>query len=164
MHLDFHLPIRVTRQTALEKLAILDRLVRRNARQPPGEAFEFAGLGQLAIQARRTDFQNVMRSGNQILNVQQHAQLLAHGLAIAVADAFGLIDEDPQKPLLAHFPFDVDNFDSGRMRGPFRRVADAFYFQGLASPGQEPTPGADCQQKSGLAPTRKCDRFQPSKV
>src|SRR6266446_8773526 len=84
------------------------------------------------------------------LNVEDHAQLLADALAIGVADLrIGVvgnlrrpylprriayrrrrlrnsIDVHPQEPLLADFPFDINDFQAFRTRHPLGSAADFF--------------------------------------
>ena len=67
------------------------------------ESFVIRRLHQLAIQARRTDFQNVTGAGNQVLDIEDHAQLLADALAIVMADTKALRvaqvpEGDPDRP------------------------------------------------------------------
>ncbi len=99
--------------------------MRRDSCQPPGESLEFSRLRELAVQPRRTDLQNIVRPGNQILHVEDYAQLVADGLAIPVADAFRLIDVDAQEALLADLPFHVHHFHAQRARHALGRIADA---------------------------------------
>ncbi len=128
----------------------------------PANRSNSPGLRQLAIQARRADFQHIARSRHQILDVQQHAQLLAYGLAVAVADALGLVDEHPQESLLADLPFDVDNFYPSRMRSPFGRVANALQFQGLAFTGAARRPELLANKKVGSRPLGHATGFNPA--
>src|SRR6267378_2121479 len=116
--------------------------------KPARKALEIRWPLQRPVQPRRTDFQDVSRPGNQFLDVEDHAQLLADALAIRVADLrIGVmrnlrrpylphcianhrrwlrypIDVHPQEPLLADFPFDINDFQAFRTRHPFGSAAD----------------------------------------
>ena len=84
--------------------------------QPPSEASVVSLPDQLPVQARGTDLEHITRPGHHVLHVQDNAQLLAHTLAILVADAQILrvrgtrqpVKIDAQQPLLSHFPLDVE--------------------------------------------------------
>ena len=151
----FTRPSAVPRQASFEEFRILDGFDRRNSSQAADKSLEIGRLGQLAIQTRRADLQNVAGPGNEVLDVEKHAQLFADGLAIAMTDSFRFIDVNAQKSLLADFPFDIDYFDPGRAGGAFGGVAYALQLHGLPAVAEH-----FLQQKSGLAPTRMCDRLR----
>src|ERR1019366_9281234 len=125
LHFDPDLAVGEPRQTALEKFLIPDRVNRRDARQPSGKPFELGRFGQLAVEPRGTHLKDIMRPRNQIFHVHDHAELIADGLAILVADALGLIDVDAEEALLADLPFNVDHFHAQRPRHALGRFADA---------------------------------------
>jgi len=142
-----------------------------NLRKPSSKAFEVGGLEQLAIESRRTDFQNVSRARNQFFHVQNDTQLLADGLTIAVADTFRLVNKNAKQALLANFPLEVDNFEPQRMRDAIGRSTNSIEFH-MDTEETPPSRGKListtlagallsqeilCQQKSGLAPTRSFD-------
>ena len=125
-----------------KKLGLADGLDRRNLRQTARKASEIPGLFQRAIHSRRTDFQDIARTGHQLLHVQNYAQLLADPLAIRVTDlgegvwrrtALGRfrrlrggqpVDVHPQKALLTDLPFDIHDFQALRTCYPFGGFAD----------------------------------------
>src|SRR5271156_4232019 len=92
LHFDLYLAVGDTRQTAFKIFLILHGFRGRDSRQPPGESHKLRRLGQLAIESGRTHLKDIGRPRNQILNVENHAELIADSFAILVADAFGLID------------------------------------------------------------------------
>src|SRR6266700_3378090 len=63
---------------------------------PPCEVFILAGLPELAVESWRGDFERVAR-GEQILNVQDRAHLLADQFAVAVRHAAGLVNINPEQ-------------------------------------------------------------------
>src|SRR5262249_2386734 len=153
LHADFS--VRITFQAPFKKLGFADGFAGRNLRQAPGEALELRGLFQRAIHSRRADFQDVTRPRNQLFHVENHAELLAHALAIGVADVgertwripcFNRIcelrgghtvDVHPEKPLLADLPFDIHDFQAFGTRHTFRGVADFFQIH-LKTPRPKP--------------------------
>src|SRR5271165_5776286 len=82
-----HVAVGKTRETALKKLGVADRFAGGDFRQAPGKPGEMLRLGESPVHSRRADLQRVARRArDQILNVEDDAQLLANALAIRVTD------------------------------------------------------------------------------
>ena len=73
-----------------------DRLAQDQARAPPGEIGEVAGLDELPIKSRRRNLQHIAPR-DRVFDVQNRAQLLAHQLAVGVRNSLALIDVNPQE-------------------------------------------------------------------
>ena len=105
----------------------------------PDEALVIRGLDQFPVQPRRTHFQNISRPRNQIFHVQDHAQLLAHPLAILVSDtqpfrilrAGQPVNVHTQHALLANLPFDVEDLEAQRACHPLSRLSNLFQLHSI---------------------------------
>src|SRR5215813_9136567 len=74
---------------------------------------------QLPLHAGRADLERV-GPGHNVLHVQNRTHLLRDQFAVAMGDAFGLVDGNSQKPVpSAAFQLDFNNLDSFRLRDPF---------------------------------------------
>src|SRR5271170_7421476 len=71
----FDIAVGNTCEPALEILCVLDGLVQPNLCEPPGKSLVVRGLDQLPIESRRTDFEHVTWTGDQVFYIQNHAQL-----------------------------------------------------------------------------------------
>src|SRR6185437_5450584 len=106
-------------------------------------------FNEFAFDAGRGDLKRIMPARNHIFDVQNSANLLRNQLAIAVGDAFGLIDRDADEAVVpAAFYLYLDHFYSLR---PSDSLSDLFDF-GRNCFRHRCQPVGD-QQKSGLSPT-----------
>src|ERR1700719_3950713 len=131
---------------------------------------KFSGFRKLPVQAWRTYFQNVRRPRNQILHIEDYAQLIADDFAILVAYAFRLIDVDAEEAFFSNLPFDVHHVHSNRPRHALGCLADAllihhsrfpmppYSFLAIAEPAI--CIRVSAQQKSGLSHTECFDRLR----
>jgi len=81
------------------------RLEGLNLDQRAGKPFEILVPSQLAIQPRRTGFQRVLGTRNQIFHIQQYAKIPAERGAILVCDAGELLDLELARLRLLNQPF-----------------------------------------------------------
>src|SRR5215469_1815454 len=130
-----HGTIRIAGEPPLEKLLLLHGLVQPNLGAPPDKSLVVGRLQQLPVKAGRADLEYIPGSRNQVVHVQDHAELLADALAVLVTDprAFGVlgagrpVDINPQKPLLADLPLDVKDFQA--LRASHALGGGAYLFQ-----------------------------------
>ena len=78
-------------QPPLPVPVVADRLKGLHLHQAALKPFKILRLAQLAVQTRRTRFQRVLRAGNQVFHVQQHAKIPAERGAILMCDAGELL-------------------------------------------------------------------------
>src|SRR5579872_3446202 len=76
-----------------------------------------------------------------------------------MTDPARLIDVDPQKSLLPDLPFHIHHFHARGAGGPLGSVADAIQLHRSMVKSWRRSGSLSLQQKSGLAPTRTCDRL-----
>src|SRR5581483_6543286 len=89
------------------------------------KAFVIVRLEKLALHARRTDFESVAASWQDVFNVEDGPDLLGHQFAIGVSDAGRLIDRDTDQSLVAAaFNFDLDQFHTFRLNYALRDFLD----------------------------------------
>src|SRR5208282_3099129 len=159
VHLELNHSVRETRQPPFEEISRFDGLRKRNLCAPPRESLELGRLDELAVQARRTHLQNVRRTRDELLDVEDGPEFVAHPLAIPVAHPSGLVQDDPEKALAPHLPLDVQHVQPGGARHPFRRLANLFELHPVAGRGFTSTDtrlvaGLPANKKVGLRPLR----------
>src|ERR1035441_8786640 len=86
-------------QGAFPMALVFDRRAQGDLGLLPLEPLVVARFEQLALEARRADFQRVM-AGHHILDVQNGADLMRDRLAIGVGYALGLVDRNAHKLVL----------------------------------------------------------------
>src|SRR5207248_6518762 len=172
--------------TPFKELRVSHWLRRGNLRQPTTEPLEVRGLLERPIHPRGADLQDVAGPGNQFFHVQNHAELLADPLAIRVADLWkrvvhhlagpkcpaGIanhrrrlrhaVDVHAQEPLLADFPFDINDFQAFRTRHALGGRAD---FLQIHCRDSTTVAGSHCtppgpNKKVGSRPLNRSTRFR----
>src|SRR5579883_673382 len=68
---------------------------------PAREALKLLGFREPALDARRADLQRVGASRDCVLHIQDGAHVLRDELAVGMADALRLVDDDAQDPARA---------------------------------------------------------------
>src|SRR5271155_4233075 len=85
---------RETFQRADPMALILDGLAQHYFDLLPNKSLEFLGPGQLSFDSRRTDFERVARARNDILYVQNGADVVGNKFTIGMSDARGFVDKN----------------------------------------------------------------------
>src|ERR1700722_1292068 len=186
LQLQPHFPVPKSRQPSLKILLILHGFSRRNLCHPSPKPLVLPRFPKRTVHARRTHLQDVARARNQLLHIQDHAELLADTLAIRMANSQlptlarlrwrqnqprrvghprpsfrHPIDDHAQEALLPHLPLNIIYFQAFRPRHALGGFPNFFQIQPKtpqAMPGS--TALQPAQQKSGLAPTHPCDLLQ----
>src|ERR1700678_1896010 len=159
-------PVRVTREPRFEIRLLFYRFSQPNLRKPPDEAFIIRWRQQFPVKPWPTDFQCVRRSRNQVLDVEDDAQLFADVLAVDMADTKAVrilragqpVNEDTQQTLLAYPPFYVENVEAERACHALRCLSNLSQFHSIpisivSSAGQN-----DPNPPSPSSPSARCPK------
>src|ERR1044071_2272461 len=133
-------------------------------RQPPRELLEVCAAVEPALQTRRGDFQGV-GGRDEVLHIEDGADVRAHFRAVLVGDAARLVDEDADDGRArATGKFDVDEFEAALFSGAARDLAHTRFDGSLPvqSPSRPPFSNPRSKRKSGREPTGRRHRA-PSK-
>ena len=105
---------------------IFDGLAQYNLHLLTDETFKLTGLRQLALDARRADFEGVVSPRYDIFHIENRTDLLGDRFTIGVADAFGFVNGNADQSLASTaFDLHFDHFHAFGLGHPLGDLRDS---------------------------------------